>query len=173
MMHGNGKKRWYALYTKPRFEKKAERELRLKGFEVYLPLEKRLKQWSDRKKWVLEPVIRSYIFVRVNRVELEKAYRTPGILTIVKFEGEPAPIQDKQIELIKTLLSSEESFEVTSDAFEIGTIVEVVHGNMKGFKGELVEHLNRYKVLIRLEVVQQNLLVNINPSYIKKVEQTV
>ena len=171
-LEGKGNKRWYALYTKPRFEKKAEKELRMKGIEVYLPLEKRLKQWSDRKKWVHEPLIRSYIFVRTTKSELQNAYHTPGIVTIIRFEGEPAPVQDKQIQAIKDILNSKESYEVTADSFEIGTFVEVTTGDLKGLKGEMVEHLNRFKVLIRLEVIQQNIIININPSYLKKVEQT-
>ena len=170
-MKGTGEKRWYALYTKPRFEKRAEKELLAKHIEVYLPLEKRLKQWSDRKKWVYEPLIRSYIFVHVDNIELEKAYRTPGILTVVKFEGEPAPIQDKQIQALKDILSSKEVYEVTSEKFEIGENVEITQGDLKGLKGEMIKHLNKFKVLIRIEVIQQNLLVNINPSYLKKVGQ--
>lgn len=171
-LKGTEHRRWYALYTKPRFEKRTEKELRLKGIEVYLPLEKRLKQWSDRKKWVYEPLIRSYIFVYVNKSELNNAYHTPGVLTVVKFEGEPAPIQDKQIQALKDILNSKEVYEVTSETFEIGSYVEVTQGGLKGLQGEMVEHLNKFKVLIRLEIVQQNILVNINPSYLKKVEKT-
>ena len=170
-MKGTGEKRWYALYTKPRFEKRAEKELLAKHIETYLPLEKRLKQWSDRKKWVHEPLIRSYIFVHVDRTELEKAYSTPGILTVVKFEGEPAPIQDKQIQALKDILNSKEVYEVTSENFEIGENVEITQGDLKGLKGEMIKHLNKFKVLIRIEVIQQNLLVNINPSFLKKVGQ--
>ena len=165
---GERDKRWYALYTKSRAEKKAERELHFGGFEVYLPLEKRLKQWSDRKKWVYEPLIRSYIFVRTDKKGLHKAYYTPGIVTVVNFEGKPAPIPDKQITAIKEVLKSGEHFEVTSEAFEVGEMVEIQAGKLKGFRGELVKQLNRYKVLIRIDVIQQNLLININPSYLKK-----
>ncbi len=170
---GPGKKRWYALYTKSRAEKKVEKELLAKGIEAYLPLEKRLKQWSDRKKWVEEPLIRSYIFVRINKKEMQKALYTPGILTFVTFEGKPAPIPDKQIQTIKDIVSSEEKFEVTSDKFKIGEKVEVTQGNLQGLEGEMVKHLNKFKVLIRLEVIDQNLLVNINPSYLKKMEEKV
>lgn len=161
-------KRWYALYTKSRAEKKAERELLFKGLEAYLPLEKRLKQWSDRRKWVYEPLIRSYIFIRANQKELYQAYYTPGIVTIVNFEGKPAPIPDKQIEAIKEVLKSGEHYEVTSDYFEEGEMVEIQAGKLKGFQGELVKQLNRYKVLLRIDAIQQNILININPSYLKK-----
>ena len=168
---GKNEKRWYALYTKSRTEKKVEVELAAKDLEVYLPLEKKLKQWSDRKKWVKEPLIRSYIFVHVSRVELEKAYYTPGVVKIVHFEGKPAPIPDKQIQAIKDILESGESYEVTSDAFELGQMVKVTGGNLQGLKGELIKHVNRYKVLIRIDAIQQNLLININPSLLEKVQE--
>lgn len=170
---GPGKKQWYALYTKSRAEKKVAKELHLKGIEAYLPLEKKMKQWSDRKKWVEEPLIRSYIFVWTHIKGLYDILYTPGVVTIVTFEGEPAPIPDKQIQAIKDILISEEKFEVTSDKFDVGETVEVTKGNLKGLNGELIQHLNKFKVLIRIEVIQQNLLVNINPSYLKKMEQKV
>ncbi len=168
---GSKQKRWYALYTKSRAEKKVEAELLAKNINAYLPLEKKLKQWSDRKKWVKEPLIRSYIFVNVTPADLQNAYYTPGVVRIVTFEGKPAPIPDRQIQAIRDILESGETYEVTSDAFQVGENVEVKSGNLQGLKGELIKHVNRYKVLIRIDAIQQNLLVNINPSHLEKVSQ--
>ena len=56
---------WYAIYTKPRTEKKACEELTCKGISTYLPVVKTLKQWSDRKKWVEKPYFPGYLFVRI------------------------------------------------------------------------------------------------------------
>jgi len=167
---GSKEKRWYALYTKSRSEKKVEAELLAKNINAYLPLEKKLKQWSDRKKWVKEPLIRSYIFVNVTPADLQKAYYTPGVVKIVTFEGKPAPIPDKQIQAIRDVLESGESYEVTSDYFQLGESVEVKSGNLQGLRGELIKHVNRYKVLIRIDAIKQNLLVNINPSHLEKVK---
>ena len=58
-------KSWYALYVKSRAEKKVAADLSANSIEYYLPLQKVLKQWSDRKKWVEEPLFRSYVFVRI------------------------------------------------------------------------------------------------------------
>lgn len=159
---------WYALYTKSRAEKRVEQELKSKGIETYLPLEKKLRQWSDRKKWVEEPLIRSYIFIKTKPNDYQSALNTAGVVTLVKFEGKPATIPDNQIKAIKNILEGEESFEISSDHFDIGEKVEINTGKLKGLKGELVQHLNKYKVLIRIESINQNLLVHINPSYLKK-----
>ena len=56
---------WYAVHVMPRWEKKVYTALLEQHIETYAPLQKRLKQWSDRKKWVEEPVIRSYVFVKI------------------------------------------------------------------------------------------------------------
>ena len=83
--------KWYALYTKPRAEKKVSSELDFRGFENFLPLQTTIKQWSDRKKKVEIPLFNSYIFVRI---DLEKYYykilEIPGIVKFVKFGKEDA-----------------------------------------------------------------------------------
>jgi transcription antitermination factor NusG len=162
-------KKWYALYTKSRTEKRVNKELVDKDIETYLPLEKRLKQWSDRKKWVDEPFIRSYIFVKTTLAGLQKALNTPGVVTVIRFSGEPAPVQEKEIALIQKVLNSEEEYEITADTFALGEKVKVEHGSLKNLEGELVQHLNKYKVLVRIASINQNILIRINPSYLKKV----
>lgn len=161
--------KWFALYTKSRSEKKAHKLLVEKGIETYLPLEKKLKIWSDRKKWVEEPFIRSYIFVKVEEHQLQESLNTPGVVTVIRFEGKPASIREDQIKMIESVLNSEEDYEISTENFEPGEKVEVTHGSLKGFLGELVHHLNKYKVLIRIESINQNILVRLNPSFLKKV----
>ena len=65
-------KKWYALYTKPRWEKKVYRLLSERGMEAYCPLNKVKKKWSDRIKLVEEPLFKSYVFVHTEEEE------TPG-----------------------------------------------------------------------------------------------
>ncbi|HDO06779.1 MAG TPA: hypothetical protein ENG85_03760, partial [Bacteroidetes bacterium] len=69
---------WYALYVRSRTEKKVAVELEGADIDFYLPLEKRLRQWSDRKKWVEEPLFRSYIFVHITQKEYYKVLQTRG-----------------------------------------------------------------------------------------------
>ena len=61
---------WFALYTRPKAEKKVEERLSLAGFDSFLPLQTVIKQWSDRKKKVEIPLINSYVFVKTNKVKL-------------------------------------------------------------------------------------------------------
>ncbi|NOQ25957.1 MAG: UpxY family transcription antiterminator [Bacteroidales bacterium] len=162
-------KYWFALYTKSRSEKKVNQEFINKGIECYLPLEKKLKLWSDRKKWVEEPFFRSYIFVKTEEHELQNALNTIGVVSVIKFGGIPAKVQEEHINIIKSILATNEDLELSTENFNPGEKVEVESGSLKGLFGELVHHLNKYKVLVRIESINQNILIKINPSHLKKV----
>lgn len=162
-------KKWYALYTKSRMEKKAEAELRNNHIEVYLPLQKVLKQWSDRKKWVKEPVIRSYIFVRINHEEYYEVLKSYGIVNFVTFLGKPVPIPEKQINSLKLLIDNDIYIDLTNEHFEKGEEVVVEYGKLKGLVGTLVEFRGKHKVLLEIKGLDQTLIANIPTIQLKKV----
>lgn len=163
----DSKKRWYAVYTKSRAEKKVNELLAGKGVEVYLPLQKTVKQWSDRKKRVEEPLFRSYIFVRIDYKDHVNVLKTTGIVCFVKFAGNAEPVPDSQIEAVKALLSGNIAFEVTNENLKIGDQVEIVMGPLKGLQGELTEYRGKRKVIIRIDAIGQNLIIDIPAAFIK------
>ncbi len=160
--------RWYAAYTKPRNEKKALERLEATGIEAYLPLQRRLKQWSDRKKMVEEPLFRSYIFVRITQKDYYNVLNTFGVVRYITFEGKAVPIPDNQIDLIKNLLEQNVEFEAIEEVLKLGTRVEVKFGSLLGLIGELVEHKGKQKVVVRLEHISHSLLVTLPTQYIVK-----
>src|SRR5215211_2634080 len=93
--------KWYAVYTKPRWEKKVADLLTRKQIENYCPLNKVKRQWSDRKKIVMEPLFQSYVFVRVPKNMLTMVRETSGVLNFVYWLQKPAIIRDEEIDLIK------------------------------------------------------------------------
>ena len=103
---GPDRLKWYPVSTLPRAEKKACQALNVKGIEAYLPLHKQLKQWSDRKKWVEEPIIKSYLFVRIQEHEQTEVLMTKGIARFIYFSGKIAAMPDRQINDLKLLIAS-------------------------------------------------------------------
>jgi transcription antitermination factor NusG len=98
-MSNNGTiRKWYAIYTKPRWEKKVARLLQENGIESYCPLNKVQRKWSDRVKVVEEPLFKSYVFVRVNEEEKTPVRMTNGVVNYVYWQGKPALVKDKEIE---------------------------------------------------------------------------
>jgi transcription antitermination factor NusG len=153
---------WYALYTRPRWEKKVQREMQLRGFEHYLPLITVEKQWSDRKKKVEEPLIKSYIFVRVSEREYFDVLNVDGALAYVKFEGKPASIPDWQIEAVKKTIDNQLPFELTGNHLWPGEHVKITHGNLKGLEGEILNMKGKNRLVIRIESVGYSLVVEMD-----------
>jgi transcriptional antiterminator RfaH len=163
---------WYLLYTNPRAEKKVESELKLRGFEVFLPLHKTLRQWTDRKKWVEEPLFKSYLFIYT---ELEKNYYSilsvPGVVKFVNFEKKPALVDPREIELVKFMLGNISDLESVGydgiATLEIGDSVRVMAGPLMGTHGKLIERRSNKQLLIELTTMRQNLIVSMPIEYLK------
>ena len=160
--------RWYAAYTKSRTEKKVLARLTENGFEAYLPIQRKRHQWSDRLKWVEEPLIKSYIFLHVNESEYYNAINTPGLVCYVTFEGKAAPIPDWQIDTLKMLLHEGAEMEVSNERFAPGQKIIVISGTLVGMQGEMVEYRGKKKVLVRLGSTGTNILVTVSLDLIEK-----
>ena len=146
----DNKLNWYAVYTKPRWEKKVAKLMDEKGIENYCPLNKVTKQWSDRRKVVLEPIFKSYVFVKIadtNKWDLKKIN---GVLNFVYWLGKPAIIKDEEIDTIRKFLNEFSNVEIVeSNQLKVNARVRIRQGVMMNYHGLLVEISgNRAKVKI-------------------------
>jgi len=163
-------KTWYAIYTKSRNEKKVYARLVEAEIESFLPLQKILKQWSDRKKWVEEPLFISYLFVYINQNEYYKVLDVIGVVKYITFERKAAPIPEQQILAIKQFLNNEEDQMISSESFKIGDQVEIFRGTLKGLLGNLVDIRGKQKVRIEIESIGQSIILTIPKSYLKVIK---
>lgn len=159
---------WYAVYTRINQEKKILTLLNEQKIECYLPLLKTLRQWSQRRKWVEEPLFRSYLFVKVSYKEFFKVLDTPGVVTYVSFGGKAQNIPDYQIENIKTFIKQEEKeITLTHNIISKGVRAEVRFGPLKGIKGEVIRICGQSRILIRIETIGCCLYSNISKEEVK------
>ena len=159
---------WYAVYTRPRAEKIVNSRLVELNIEVFLPLYKTLRKWSDRKKIIEKPLFSSYIFVNVNSKEQNKVLRVDGVVKYISFENKAVAIPEAQINNLKLLIGANVKIDMSSEKLEKGDNVEVVHGILSGLKGELVRIKNKNKVVVRIDRIDQNLIIDIPAVYLKK-----
>jgi len=161
--------KWYAIYTRPRAEKLVYQRLLEEGVETFLPLQKTYRKWSDRKKLVEKPLLPSYLFVRTKSKNYHHTYRIPGVVKFVSFEGKPVAIPQKQIDNLMLLVNSDAKIEVTSEDFARGDKVEVISGALIGLTGELIKIGKKNRVVIRIDRLDQNLLVKIPKTFLRKI----
>lgn len=161
---------WYAVYVKSRHEKKVAALLESKNVEAYVPLRKTLKQWSDRKKWVEEPVISSYVFVNILLSERDIVLRISGVVGFVRNNKEDALIADNEMNVMKSILGVP-NIDVSLEGHDlrIGEVCEVVAGPLVGTKVKLCEIKGKNKVGVYIENLKMSLIFEINPAYLKQV----
>ena len=130
---------WYAVYTKPRWEKKVAERLMEKGIDHYCPLNKVVRQWSDRKKTILEPVFKGYVFVKTAEEKKWDLRKIPGILNFVYWLGKPAHIREEEIITIKKFLNEFSNVVVEKKSLVVNTPVRITQGVLMNYEGMVIE----------------------------------
>lgn len=152
---------WYAVYTRPRSEKKIASLFERDGIEHFLPLMRRTKIWSDRLKKVDEPLFPSYIFVKITEKEHISVLQTNGVVCFVVLEGRKVPVPEIQIRAIrKYIQTGEEDIENEKD-FTVGKKVRVIRGELRGLAGRLSEILGKQRVKVEIEAIGQSVFIKI------------
>ena len=164
-------KKWFAIYVKSRSEKKVFKLLDDIGIESFLPLITRMKQWSDRKKKVDEPLFRSYLFVNITLTDYYKVLQVPGVVKFITFEKKPVPVPDNQIVAIKEYINDTDLHTIDYEDFKEGELVRVKSGQMKDLVGRFIKINGKHRIIIDIEAVGQSLPVNIARSNVEAVKE--
>jgi transcription antitermination factor NusG len=143
---------WHVVHVLSRTEKKVAERLDKKGILVYLPIQKQLHQWSDRKKWVDTVVLSGYIFVKIYDNQQLGILETPGVSRFLKFSGKPVIISEKEMIHFQNFIekAATRPIEFSSELFPVGTPVTIQTGHFKGCSGEVVMHKGKHKLKIQL-----------------------
>lgn len=131
-------KNWYVVYTRPRWEKKIAENLLRIGIEHYCPLNKVTRQWTDRKKTILEPVFKGYVFVKPEEEKKWEIKNVPGILNFVHWLGKPARIREEEIDTIKKFLSEFDDVSVEKKDFDLHEKVRITRGVLMNYEGMVI-----------------------------------
>lgn len=161
---------WHAVYTMSRQEKVIYNDLIRDGFEAYLPLQRTRRKWSDRYKWIEEPLFRSYVFVKVSQAEYYNVLKHRSILKYVSFGGKASVIPERHIEAVRRALGENIDFEITSKQFKPGQPVEVTAGPMIGCTGEVVRYAGRKSLLLRIGEIGYSMIVQMPAAYAEILE---
>lgn len=141
------------------------------NIECYLPLKKELRQWSDRSKWVEEPLIRSYLFVKVSEREYYNVINSAYAVRYVTFGGKAVPIPEHQIQALRIFLEDENrKVDLSHENLEKGELVEIMGGPFKGIKGEIIQIKGKDRIVIRFDSLGTCVYTDISLDKIKQVQ---
>lgn len=168
---------WHALYVRSRAEKKVLAQLEDKGIQAYLPLIAQVKQWSDRRKKVEEPLFKSYVFVYSSEKEHLSILNVYGVLRFVTFEHKAVIVPENQILAIKRYIEDYERGEegrimVKEDDLKEGQLVRITNGPMKGLTGRLDAIKDKRRLIVFIDVVGQYVPVNIPRTKVEPIAES-
>lgn len=132
-------RKWLAVYTRPRWEKKVNQLLLEKGLESYCPLNKVRRKWSDRVKIVEEPLFKSYVFVKVCDEDKTNVRMTNGAINFVYWNGKPAVVKEKEISAIKRFLNEYENVEARPMDLKVDQRVRITNGTLMDHEGKVLD----------------------------------
>ena len=155
-----GEKSWFALYTKPRSEFKAAEQIKLLGVDHYLPTILKVKQWSDRKKKITEPVIRGYIFIFADEKGRLASLEQQAVVRCVFEAGRPAKIPIWQMENLMKMLSADSEFFV-HEGITKGTKVKIIDGPFEGVIGTVNEFDEGKSIAVSIELLNRSIIAHL------------
>ncbi|MFN5136342.1 MAG: transcription termination/antitermination protein NusG [Chitinophagaceae bacterium] len=168
----SNEKKWYAVYTKPRWEKKVSAQIEKKGLELYCPHTKVRRRWSDRYKVIEEPLFKSYVFVKVTEEEKTRVRLTDGVVNFVYWLGKPAEVRESEIEIIKKFLNEYEEVEAKPVKVKAGERVRVKTGVLMDTEGEVIKVVNN-RVYVLLESLGYELTAKFDKTNLETVRNKI
>ena len=157
---------WYTIWTRSRHEQVVRDQLERKGYEAFLPTVTRWSRWKDRRKKIDWPLFPGYCFARFESENRLPVQTCTGVVSIVSFNGDIAPIPDQEIDAIRRLVQSDLQYDPCPLIRE-GTMVEVVHGPLKGVFGRLTRKGAHARLVLAVDLIGQAVSVEVDASDIK------
>jgi transcription antitermination factor NusG len=159
--------KWLVAYTKPRWEKKLADQLTAKGFTVYCPTQRVKRRWSDRTKWIDQPLFSSHIFVHLEPERRDAVYFTPGFVRFLFWDKRPAVVRDEEIATLKRWLNDFDHEAISIQPLAAGSHVSVKSGPLQGRDGIVLEQRGT-KLELYLEDLQVKVSVDLSKTEVQR-----
>lgn len=166
-MHGPDPAAWYAIWTRSRHEQVLRQQLEQKGIDVFLPTITKWSRWKDRKKQIVWPLFPGYCFAKFTAEQRVPVLKCAGAVSIVSFDGVPAPIPEEELSSIRMLVQSDLQYDPCPLINE-GDKVEVVHGPLKGVVGRLVRKGSHARLVLSVDLIGQGVSVEVDAADVRK-----
>ena len=154
---------WYALYTCARHEKRVAEQIERRSFSCFLPVYRSIRRWKDRRKELELALFPGYVFVRMALEKKLRVLEVPGVVHLVSFNGQPAPVPAEQIETLRTRLSNSGRIE-PHPYLSKGRRVRVRSGAMEGLEGIVVRRKDSCRIVFSIDLIQRSVAVEVDEA---------
>lgn len=163
---------WYAVYTQVRMESWARSSLWQRGFEVYLPLYRKMRRHARRIDYVSSPLFPRYLFVKADLQAGQKPRiaTAPGVGYIVSFGNRPSPVPDRIIEEIRGREDADGYVEVSgARGLNRGDPVQLAHAALCEQVGLFDCASDNERVVILLNLLGRQVRVHVPERQVSRI----
>jgi transcription elongation factor/antiterminator RfaH len=170
VIDSGGAMNWYAVYTKPRHERKVNAHLSREGITTFLPETVRWSRRKDRKKRVFYPIFPGYLFINTElSVDTRlKVIKTSGVVRILGSNGTPTAIPENQIEAIQRIVDKGKAV-FPHSYLRKGRIVRVIGGPLNGVEGIFISEKGKGKLVISVDILHRSVSVAIEETDVEPI----
>ena len=156
---------WFALQTRARYENFVATQLRGKGYELFLPVYKCRRRWSDRIKEFELPLFSCYLFCRFNPLNRLPILVTPGVIQVVGVGKNPIPVDEAEIAAIQSAVQCGLPTQPLPFV-QIGQRVRLEFGPLRGLEGILVDWKGRHRLVLSVTLLRRSVAVEVDDSWV-------
>jgi transcription antitermination factor NusG len=160
---------WFAVQTRPNWEKLVSQALEGKGFEAFLPSYMARRRWSDRIKELELPLFAGYLFCRM-RIEERRlpVLTTPGVRQIVGIGRTPAAVPDAQIDAVRAIVAAGVAAQPWPFV-RVGDRVRIKGGSLDGVEGILTGSKKHHRLVVSVELLRRSVAVDVDQAWVEAV----
>src|SRR5205085_1179168 len=136
-----------------------------RGYEVFLPLRRLTREWSDRIRQVSAPLFPRYLFCKFDVVDRALIATNPGVIQILGDGHRPVPVEPAEIQALQQIVASPQPFDKYA-FLRTGQEVSVHCGPLQGLTGFLVTAENQHKVVVSISLMQRSVAVQMPLEWI-------
>jgi transcriptional antiterminator NusG len=156
-------KKWYAVYTWARHERRVAEQMGQRRIRGFLPLYRAVHRWKDRRKEIELALFPSYVFVHLALRDRVRVLEIPGVVHLVSSGGKPTPLADGEIESL--IRGVDGCVRMEPHPFlQVGRRVRVRSGPLAGLEGILVRRKEGFRLVASIEILMRAVAIEIDEA---------
>ena len=157
----NVERKWFAVYTACRHEKRVARHMDERQIEHFLPIYRTQHKWKDGSRVMLDlPLFPGYVFVRIDLRDRVGVLEVPGVISMIGTASRPAPLPDFEVEKIR--LSMDPMRVEPHQFLTVGQRVRIKTGALGGLEGIVVRRKSGIRVVLTLSLLMQSIAIEVD-----------
>jgi transcriptional antiterminator RfaH len=155
---------WFAVQVQSGREQLGASHLRVRGYEVFLPLYRERRQWSDRIKFATRALFAGYVFCRVDAA-VAKLVTAPHVIRVLGDDRGPTPVAAAEIAAIQQIVETQLAVEPWQ-MLHAGQRVRIEVGPLQGLEGVVLLVRNRHRLVVSIAMLQRAVAVEMEPDWV-------